>query len=132
MSHMRAEQLLDSGIMRSNLDLCKEESESVSGKGLNRICHTKNCGVIHIILKFTTETKQCLIKSLHTVPLKTHALKLFSEVHYLSSSLLIYLSAHFWYGCHQMDLFALWQKINIKVLWEDCTVCWDICGKIND
>lgn len=46
-------------------------------------------------IKFTAETKQALMNSLHTVSLKTYALILFFEVHYLSSSILIYLFAYF-------------------------------------
>lgn len=45
-------------------------------------------------INFTAETKPALMNSLHPASLKTYALISFSEVHYLSSSILIYLFAH--------------------------------------
>lgn len=71
-------------------------------------------------IKFTVGAKQALMKLQHTVSLKTYALILFSKG---SLSAFLYpnvFTFSVWYGCHQMDPFALWQETNIKVLWEDC------------
>lgn len=132
---MRAHQLLDSGIMRRNLDLCREEWESVCvrERGLNCIWHTKNWGVTHIIINLPQ--KQSKLWWIHyTVSLKTYALILFSEVHYLSSCILIYLSSH----CG-MNVLRWISLLCSKKQTERCsgrtvsiTVCRDVCGKIND
>lgn len=45
-------------------------------------------------IKFTLETKQALMSSQHSQSSKTYALILFSQVHYVTSSILIYLFAY--------------------------------------
>lgn len=74
------------------------------------------------------------MNSLYAVSLKTSALILFSEVHYLSSSSLIYLFAYFrtdvigWISLHSGEK----QISRCFGRNANSAVCVDVCGGIND
>lgn len=111
--HMRAQQLLDSSIMRKTL-ICERRSGSLcQERAMHCKWHTKNWSIAYNI-KLKAKTVQALMNSRHNESLKTYALILFSQAHYLSSSVIIYVFAYFWYECHQMDFFAQGQKYNHK------------------
>lgn len=85
-------------------------------------------------IKFAADTQRALMNSLYAMSLKTSALILFSEVHYLSSSSLIYLFAYFctdvirWISLHSGEKQisrCFGRNVNIAV-------CADVCSGIND